>query len=374
MPVLVAPGPSPRALPRPRRVPVAVIAAVATGLITGPATADAALKDPVKLSVEPNDSPLDGSDGWLLWSRRGDDDRYRLVVRRPDGTAAALPVDAQSKPIDASIGPGPDGQPLVVYRACARAASGVRECDIRRIDPQTGQDDRPVPVAARPGVDERLPSVWGSRIAFARPTKAGSPARQGIVVADLDGATAAGRPTIFGPRSERRRGRSVRARTSRPESIDLRDGRVAFVWRTLRPGDRSRLMLASDGRKPRPRTVVTVRTTARTVSALGRPTLGATDVIVPQTRSGGGGRSTLERRSLRSGRGWSLRSGFTSAQTERYGSSLSAVARLDDASIVVVRRLASDGRHRCAIDTLPDVQGCEIVRLDVERQPWRKLR
>ncbi|MCK9249173.1 MAG: hypothetical protein M0P31_09370 [Solirubrobacteraceae bacterium] len=374
MPVLVPADPLPRPHRPARRITVALLAALGAAVAVAPAAAHGALSDPVKLTVEPNDSPLDGHDGWLLWSRRGDDGRYRLVVRRPDGTAAVLPVTPASGPLDASIGPGPDGAPLVVYRACERPTPDAdRECDIRRIDPATGGDDRPVIAASRSGVDEGRPAVWGSRIAFARPIKAGRTRRQGIVVADLDADSPAGRPTILGPVTESRRGRRVRARTSRPESLDLRDGRVAFVWRTAGPGDRSRLMLASDASRPRPRTLLTVRTTARTVSALGRPAMGATDVIVPKTRSGGGGRSTLERRSLRSGRGWSLRSGFSAAQTERYGSSLSAVARLDDASIVVVRRLASDGRHRCAIDALPGVEGCEVVRLDVDRQPWRRV-
>lgn len=327
---------------------------------------------PSVLSVEQNDTPVDGWDGWLVWSRRDDDGRYALVARRPDGTGVRLPVTPQAAPIDASIGPGPDREPTVVYTTCLSASTvAPRGCDVRRLDLDSGRDEL-VPAASSPDVDERFPSVWGTRIAFARPTSAEQPTRTGVALADL-GADAPVAPTIFGARTEKQGRRRVASPSYGPEGIDLRGRTIAASWRTDGRGP-ERWRLVVERGTGRARTVVSATTSRRTLTRLGRPVLSRRDVVAPRQRAGRSSRSDLVRTTLDGRRTWTLGSGFSSAQTERYGSALSAVTRSTDARLVVVRRLASDGRWSCRHPLLPEARGCELLELDAADQPWRRVR
>jgi hypothetical protein len=358
--------------PLPLRPAVVLTAlALAGGAAVAPAASAApGPRAPTVLSVEQNDTPVDGWNGWLVWSRRDADGRYALIARDPQGTGLRLPVQPQAAPIDAGVGPGPDGRALVVYTVCAQASRATPTgCDVRRLDVTTGVDEL-VPAASSPDVDERFPSVWGTRIAFSRPASVARPARTGIAVADL-AATAPVAPTIFGTRRERRGGRMGTSPSYGPQGIDLQDTTVAASWRTAGRGpERWRLIVAKDSAAPR--TVLSATTNPRTISRLGRPVLSATDVVAPRQRTGATSRSELVRATLDGRRLWTLGSGFTSAQTSRYGSALSAVARTTDAELVVVRRLASDGRWSCKHPLLPDARGCELLALDAAAQPWRR--
>ncbi|MEV4423171.1 hypothetical protein AB0L40_24815 [Patulibacter sp. NPDC049589] len=348
-----------------------LVAASASVLAAGSASAAPGPVSPTVLSVEMNDTPVDGWAGWLIWSRRQDDGLYALVARSPDGAGLQLPVAPQAAPIDASIGPGPDGKALVVYTACTSAAAAVPTgCDVRRLDVTTGVDAA-VPAASSPDVDERFPSVWGTRIAFSRPVSAKRPDRTGIAVADLS-APAAVAPTVFGPRTERRGRRRVAAPSYGPQGIDLQGTTIAASWRTSGSGpDRWRLLVRRGSGAAK--TVLTAASNRRTLNRLGRPVLSPRDVIAPQQRAGRTSRSVLVRSTLTGSRAWTLGSGFTDAQTERYGSALSAVTRTSDQQLVVVRRLASDGRWSCKHPLLPDARGCELLALDSAAQPWRRL-
>ncbi|MDO9409665.1 hypothetical protein [Patulibacter sp.] len=361
--------------PSPVRPAALLLSAVALGALgavgTAPAAAAPGPLAPTVLSVEQNDTPVDGWGGWLVWSRRDDDGRYRLVARTPDGTGVQLGVAPQDAPIDAGIGPGPDGTPLVVYTVCKQAATAVPTgCDVRRLDVLTGVD-APVPAASSPDVDERFPAVWGSRIAFSRPASAARPLRTGIAIADLGSTTAVG-PTVFGTRTEKRGRRRVASPEYGPQGIDLRRSVVAASWRTAGAGpERWRLIVRRGSSAPR--TVVSATTNRRTLSRLGRPALSAHEVVAPRQRAGTTNRSELLRSTLSGKRMWTLGSGFSDAQSERYGSALSAVTRITEDRLVVVRRLASDGRWSCKHPLLPDARGCELLQLDAEAQPWRRV-
>lgn len=349
---------------------VAVVLAVGLAASVAPAAAAPGPVAPTVLSVEQNDTAVDGWDGWLVWSRRDDDGRYALVARGPDGTGLRLPVTPQAAPFDASIGPGPAGTAVVAYSVCAKQTSRVPTgCDIRVLDLATGED-RPVPAASDPGVDERFPAVWGTRIAFSRPASKTRPQRTGIALADL-AAPSPVAPTIFGARTEKVGRRRVRLVTHGAQGIDLRGTTVAATWHTAGRGpERWRLLIRRGGGAAR--TVVSATTNRRTLSRLGRPALSSTEVVVPRQRTGRTSRSEIVRATLDGRRLWTLGSGFTAAQTGSYGSALSAVARPTDTGLVVVRRLASDGRWSCKHPLLPDARGCELLAIESADQPWRR--
>lgn len=369
----------------PRRSSLLVLALVGTLAGVPASPAHAALAGPEALSVESGDTALDGWGGWLVWSRRDAGGAFTLVARAPDGTGLALPAPAQRRPYDARIGPGPDGRPLVVYSRCAApAAQPPTGCDVWRIDPDSGET-RAVAAASRPDVDERLPTVWGTRIAFARQERGSRARRVGIAIAALDGP-APRRAVVHGPRNERRGRRPVRARSYGPVGLDLVGRRLAYTWEVRRRsgtvGSLRTALLTGSTRAPAVRSaqgLFELPAARGSVSALGSPALGGgqstgLQVLAPVIRTGGGGRSTIVRTTIGGSRAWKLESGFTAGQTERYGSALSAVAWLDDARIATVRRLASDGRYGCRSAAAPGTEGCEVLALRLRAQPWRALR
>lgn len=359
--------------PSPVRPAVLALAAVLGGAVAAtPAAAAPGPFAPTVLSVEQNDTPVDGWGGWLVWSRRDDDGRYGLVARSPEGTGVRLGVAPQDAAIDAGIGPGPDGRPLVVYTVCRQATTVVPTgCDVRRLDVTTGED-APVPAASSPDVDERFPSVWGTRVAFSRPASPARPLRTGIAIADLDSPVAVA-PSVFGTRTEKRGRRRVTSPEYGPQGLDLRGSVVAASWRTAGAGPERWRLLVRRG-SGAPRTVVSATTNRRTLSRLGRPVLSAREVVAPRQRAGTTNRSELLRSTLSGSRMWTLGSGFSDAQSERYGSALSAVTRITEDRLVVVRRLASDGRWSCKHPLLPAARGCELLQLDAAAQPWRRVR
>lgn len=246
---------------------------------------------PLVLSVEQNETPIDGWNGWLVWSRRDLTGRFELIARTPAGAGVTLPVPSQDVPIDASIGPGPDGGPLIVYSRCVSSveASPVG-CDIYRIDPRTGAGGV-VPSASRPDLNERHPTVWGNQIAFSREVVPGRRERYGIATVRLDGA-APKKASLFGPRRARRGKRTVPIVAYGPSDIDLRGSTLAYTWHTTGPGDRWQLIVnqrkKNVGRVAR--TVLTTTTTRKTIAALGRPALSASNLVVPVLRTGGDSR------------------------------------------------------------------------------------
>lgn len=343
---------------------VALAAAVTTFLAIGPAVAaaqtPAADASPTVISVERYETPVDAWADWLVWSRRGSNGLYTLIARKPNGDVVSLPVAPQGGPIDASIGPGPDGWPLIVYSQCKVSGSQPKGCDVYRLNPVTGNGGR-VTAASHPHREERHPTVWGNKIAFSLSVGKG-PSRAGIAVVDLDRTSPAPRPTIFGPRTESVGGKPVPFRKYGPNGIDLRDGRLAFSWRGQGRGDSWSLQLSGVRKGSAPRQLLTTQTTSSVVSQIGRPAVASNNVVVPVLRTGGTKPSEIVRTSLDGRRRWTLQGGFSAAQTEQYGSALTAVARSNNRELVVVRRLASDGRWACSAPNAPDAGGCELLR------------
>lgn len=94
-----------------------------------------------------------GTTAWV------DTDSGSVAVRQR-GVARALEIALVD---DLDVGPGPTGKPVAVYSRCSPS------CDVFYLDLTNPKaKEMKVDVAARPGVSERLPTIWHDRIAFVR--------------------------------------------------------------------------------------------------------------------------------------------------------------------------------------------------------------
>jgi hypothetical protein len=138
-----------------------ILAALATVLglaaAAGPATAQSSGERVVALDRA---TPVREYAGWLLFSR-WDGSAYRLATLH-DGQVRDLPVPAQAEPFDADIGPDSAGRPSAVMSLCKGS------CDLFVLGFEAGDELRPVRNANTNGKDETDPSVWKSRLVFAR--------------------------------------------------------------------------------------------------------------------------------------------------------------------------------------------------------------
>jgi hypothetical protein len=104
---------------------------------------------------------------------------YRLATQTGNQAPQVLAaIPASTAPFDADIGPGPGGSPVIVFTRCA--APG--HCRIWRTTP-AGGSARAVTGSAGTSGFESAPTVWGSRLAFARQYAHGS---QVVYVRPLD--------------------------------------------------------------------------------------------------------------------------------------------------------------------------------------------
>jgi hypothetical protein len=93
--------------------------------------------------------------GEAVWSTAGHGS-FTLTLA-DSGGVRALPVTQSKRPIEASVGRGPDGRPLIVYSACA---SG--RCAIEGYDPALGR----ARLLARTPRLALSPAVWVDRLAW----------------------------------------------------------------------------------------------------------------------------------------------------------------------------------------------------------------
>lgn len=136
-------------------------------LLLLPAAAAAETRSPI--AALPNESPVREYAGTALLSRYDASARaYRLVVVDGRGAQRVLPVAPARGPFDADIGPGADGEPLVVLSTCVgddRVAEPDCDLQMLRLD---GSGPTPIAAANTPERTEYAPTVWRGRIAFAR--------------------------------------------------------------------------------------------------------------------------------------------------------------------------------------------------------------
>jgi hypothetical protein len=84
------------------------------------------------------------------------DESWHLVVDS-DGLISTPPVPAATRTIEADVGPGPSGSPLLVYNVCRSGCHLV-------VSGVNGTDPRAVPG----GDAAREPTIWGDRVAWVR--------------------------------------------------------------------------------------------------------------------------------------------------------------------------------------------------------------
>jgi hypothetical protein len=140
-----------------RLLPLLALAALAA--VPGAACADTTI------------GPLAGATTVKAWSgtavlsvRDGADGSYRLATQRGGAAPRPLPgIAPADAPFDADIGPGPGGRAVIVFARCA--APG--RCHLWRTT-TAGGTETPIDGARATRGFESAPSVWGSRLVFAR--------------------------------------------------------------------------------------------------------------------------------------------------------------------------------------------------------------
>ncbi|MBI5105632.1 MAG: hypothetical protein HZB46_11755 [Solirubrobacterales bacterium] len=124
-----------------------------------------------------------GTVAWSTWD--GVAGGFRLVVLRGGSATVLADVAPSAAPFDVSAGPGPTGSTWLVWSRCATFLYDTRSgCDVVRYD-LAAPGERAVTGASTPTADEFAPSIWRTRIAYARRT-AGTPDR--VVIGSLSGA------------------------------------------------------------------------------------------------------------------------------------------------------------------------------------------
>lgn len=173
---------------------------------------------------------------WSSWQPR----RGAFVLKAlVGGRVSTLPVPPRAVPFDVDLGPDRRGRLVAVYSRCERETSvtqsfttpnyaAARSCRLFQYE-FAGRREQRIAKTHVPGASEFLPTIWRSRLAWARRTEVRD--RDGNSVISLsslhtrrldeDGSTAklpGGTVTpLFTP-------------TPRPTSLDLRGSRLAFTW------------------------------------------------------------------------------------------------------------------------------------------------
>lgn len=188
------------------------------------AVASPAVAAPTVVAVEPASSQISVFDTTAAWSSRRADGRYVLRVYQA-GIVRTLPVPSRKVPFDVDLGPDRSGRIVAAYSRCDQDGGTLQEgCDLFRY--RLGDEETRIKGVSLRGHSEHHPTIWRSRIAFARYRDP----------ATFDAA-------IFDGLYQRARGRTRRlprgsllepALTAQATRLDLRGRRLAFDWFYLR--------------------------------------------------------------------------------------------------------------------------------------------
>jgi hypothetical protein len=197
--------------------------AIATQLLWAAAPAKAT---DIVLATELRSTNVTTYAGVAAWSSYVPGRGYVLRIYR-DGMVTTPALHARRDPFDVDLGPDGRGRVTAVYSRCGRArpdevvASGCRL--YRYVLGGTEQRVRSVTRGA--GFSEHEPTIWHSRIAFARYHDRGrnGPIVDSIFVAD-------GKRVRELPRGTLRRGSEPANTAARVRTMDLRGRRLAYSW------------------------------------------------------------------------------------------------------------------------------------------------
>lgn len=143
------------------------------------------------------------------------DESWHLVVDR-DGVISSPPLPTATSSIEADVGPGPLGAPLLVYALCHHGACHLVVSGVDGSDPR-----------AVPGSGEASdPTIWGDRLAWVRGASQ-------VMTSLLDGSgrrTLGGAPRRLCPPANRGRGAScVVTADGAVTGLQLHHGRLALT-------------------------------------------------------------------------------------------------------------------------------------------------
>jgi len=109
---------------------------------------------------------------------------YRLAISRHRGPPELVAIAAQPTAFDVDVGPNRDGSPTVVYSRCASTNPRPRGCDLYRYSLTAGTKSKLV-VPSTAKASETAPTIWGTRIAWARVRDADATSRPAIYTRTL---------------------------------------------------------------------------------------------------------------------------------------------------------------------------------------------
>ena len=224
----------------PRRAALASALACA---VAGTAPGTAAAEETV-LATTARPTSLTAYGGVVAWSRFDPATRMYHLRTWAGGQVMEVPVPGRYVPFDVDAGPDARGRPALVYSRCRQDGTEIsqfthvpiarwgRGCDLYRHVVGSAGEQRLRAISGR-RTSETLPTLWGSRIAFARMHEPRGRRRgevptlhlrtlRGAVVRRV-GAGTTGRLLRFDPG-----GPAIEGPT--PTSLDLRERDLVFAW------------------------------------------------------------------------------------------------------------------------------------------------
>jgi hypothetical protein len=127
------------------------------------------------LTTIADETPIAAYGGWVAWSEKGADGKYRIVTFHDGRKETLSQIAPRSVPFDLDLGPGAADRPEITFSRCATEPdvrrplpwATARSCRLRQVSlPGGGESGLAVP--GRGSASDSTPSRWGSRVAFQR--------------------------------------------------------------------------------------------------------------------------------------------------------------------------------------------------------------
>jgi hypothetical protein len=274
----------------------------------------------VTITTVANPTPISFFAGRLAWSAFDPARNGYVLMTHAAGTTSLVPVGPRGVPFDVDLGPDEHGDTVALYSRCGREPAGPelptwrtgRGCDIFKFSFATGRETR---VASANGArsSEFLPSIWDTRIAFARvyERRKGKAGDRAYLYARSVLGSGSSRQLRPGPRGSVRvclgkQGKvvcGVPVETG-PTALDLRGRRLAFAWDIVVPYECSNTGIWLDTVSGTRRRVETACSTEAVGRGLLSPTLSGGRLDYVRSLFGGelGTGSSLRQYRISSGR------------------------------------------------------------------------